>query len=197
MEYKYKSLEHPEITKAIAGFEDAYQSLTGQSVVVLGSLNVEKVTKVGYPVLHDRESDLCWQLWLHQAEQHNFEVRCRMFEQQCYGLYVAQTCGWDAPDGLFKDAAQAAGLTFDEWEYVKTLGVGYLSDKSFKEIEDYIAEQGYVPGTWVDVNERTPGAGTTVLAFSRLGGQEILTSDGKDLPDDVTHWMPLPKVPNS
>lgn len=141
MEYKYKSLEHPEIIKAIAGFEDAYQSLTGQSVVVLGSLNVEKVTKVGYPVLHGRETDLCWQLWLHQAEQKHFENQCAMFEQQCFGMHTAQNYGWDAPDGVFKDLAEAAGLTFDEWEYIKAyIGVGYLSDAAQAEIEEYVNE---------------------------------------------------------
>ena len=195
MKYKYRSFGHSEVTREFKNFQNAYSEITGCRIEgFLDVLDTQQARNYTYPVLRDSEANYGWQLWIYQAEQKHFETQCAMFEQQCFGMHTAQNYGWDAPAGVFKTLAQVAGLTFDEWEYIKAyIGVDYLSDAAQAEIEEYVNE-GSDPA-WVSVKSWLPQAGQEVLVYRSSSGLELLAVDEGGLPEDITHWMYLPKAP--
>jgi hypothetical protein len=65
-------------------------------------------------------------------------------------------------------------------------------------------EAGYRKQEWISVEDRLPKKHETVLVFINVGkyrfiSTDFLCSSGKwyDQGTDVTHWIPLPKPPNT
>lgn len=197
MKYSYKSLGHEEIVKEKAEFEAACQTvyLWNPGFSALWRLHEKSTEQAGCPVYENFLTHHLWLMWLYQAEEHKNEARCLRFEAMCSGLVFACDNGGELPEGLFRKLADAHGLTFDEWEYIKShIGTDCLQGDALEEIEAYIKGEGSEQ-RWISVNERMPGAGQVVLAYGDLEGVEMLTAGENDLPEDVTHWMPLPKPP--
>ena len=95
-------------------------------------------------------------------------------------------------------------LQFDYAAYCKPYGES-LRNEARNNLEEYIAELEDAQ-RWVPVSERLPKENAPVLVLTVLGGMFVDFIHGKSVvtgnPDfyeldveDVTHWMPLPKLP--
>jgi len=52
---------------------------------------------------------------------------------------------------------------------------------------------------WIEASTQLPEAGTTVLTFTssnRIVIRKFCKCKFSEMTDKVTHWMPLPKIPN-
>ena len=71
-----------------------------------------------------------------------------------------------------------------------------------------IYEAGYAPAKWIDVKDRLPGLGETVLVLDMSGNKMVRTlrilssekepsfrPDGLVPQKHITHWMPIPDLP--
>jgi len=97
-------------------------------------------------------------------------------------------------------------LQFDYAAYCKPYGES-LRNEARNNLEEYIAELEDAQ-RWVPVSERLPKENAPVLVLTVLGGMFVDFIHGKSVvtgnPDfyeldveDVTHWMPLPGMPEA